>query len=116
MEDLVAGNLRIVPSSLVLAGGAVAALKGGIDMIRGFLYASRRRETPIAFVTGMRVMLVGIAVALIGAAWLWQQVWLLALGLAFGLEELWETSVVIYALRRGKRLEAEAVQQHTTAP
>jgi hypothetical protein len=110
MEELLSGNSRILPSTLILAGGVVAAIKGGVDMTRGFLYASRNRETPIDFVTGMRVMLAGIGVALLGGAWLWQQVWLLALGLAFGLEELWETSVVIYALRRGKRLQAEAAQ------
>jgi hypothetical protein len=116
MEELIFGDLRILPSLLVLATGVFAAIKGGFDMTRGFLHASRQRETPIAFVTGMRVMLAGIAVALIGAAWLWQQVWLLALGLAFGLEELWETSVVIFALRRGKRLEAEAASRRTVAP
>jgi hypothetical protein len=85
-------------------------------MTAGFRQASRLRETPIAVVTGMRVMLVGIALALVGAAWLWQQVWLLALGLAFGLEELWETSVVIYALRRGKRIEIESARRRLSNP
>ncbi len=57
-------------------------------------------------VSGFRLAITGIAVAGVAGAWVRQQVWLLALSLAIGGEELLETSFVLYVLRWGQREEA----------
>ena len=57
-------------------------------------------------VRGFRFFVIGLAVASLAAAWVWHLVWLLILAVVIGLEEMLEMSVVLYALRRQKRMEA----------
>jgi hypothetical protein len=53
----------------------------------------------LTWMRGFRLTLFGLAVAGVGAAWLWQIEWLLFLSLAIGGEETLETSIAISALR-----------------
>ena len=52
--------------------------------------------------------ILGLALAGVGASWLWNLKWLLILSLAIGGEEILESSLVIYGLKRGKKLDAES--------
>ena len=53
---------------------------------------------------GFRLSVVGLALAGIGAAWAWQQTWLLVLALAIGGEETLEATIAIFGLTRGRDL------------
>lgn len=109
MDALVDLSWRVYPASLILAlGGAVLAC-GMATLFATTRIAAGDRGKPISLVTGIRLALAGGAIAALGASWLWQQLWRFILALAIGGEELLETSVVLYALRRGRRLEAQSL-------
>ncbi len=110
LDALVDLSWRAYPGGVMLAVGIAAVAYGLI--ISGRVVAARVSDgsQPIALVSGLRVALVGAAVAGLAGAWIWQQVWLLVLALVFGAEELLETSVVLYVLRRGRRLEASLAE------
>ncbi len=59
---------------------------------------------PLLWLRGFRLAIVGLAVIGIGAAWLWQLAWLLALSLAVVAEETLECSIAIAALRSEQSL------------
>jgi hypothetical protein len=65
----------------------------------------------IVWMAGFRAAIIGLAVTGAGVAWLAQQLWVLLIALAIGGEELLETSVLLYAMRRGRR-----IQQLSVAP
>ena len=54
------------------------------------------------FVIGFRIAVIGITMAGLGAAWNWDILWLFVLSLVFGGEELVESTVHLYILRRGR--------------
>ena len=53
------------------------------------------------FVIGLRITVIGMTMAGLGAAWNCDILWLFVLSLAFGGEELVESTVHLYILRRG---------------
>ena len=57
----------------------------------------------VTWIQGFRLSIIGLALVGIGAAWAWQLTWLLVLSLAIGGEETLESSIVIYALKKGRR-------------
>lgn len=89
-----------ISASLIVAGMAL--------MIQGL----RRMIQPIgtmvglAWICGFRVAVIGLSLLFIGAAGVWQQAWLLAVGLVIGMEETMETSVIIAAIRHEPRSDA----------
>ncbi|MDZ4278376.1 MAG: hypothetical protein U1B78_04480 [Dehalococcoidia bacterium] len=111
MDALVELSWRAYPAAAIIAAGLALAALGAAGLARGYLLPVRDRSKPIVWVSGFRMAVVGMAVTGLGAAWLWQQVWLLALALAIGGEELLETSFVLYVLRWGQKQEA----RHATA-
>ena len=60
------------------------------------------------FVIGFRIAVIGITMAGLGAAWNWDILWLFVLSLVFGGEELVESTVHLYILRRGPSYPATA--------
>ena len=71
------------------------------------------------FVIGFRIAVIGITMAGVGAAWNWNILWLFVLSLAFGGEELVESTVHLYILRRGPSYPATAQRSavsHETMP
>ena len=83
----------------LLALGPVLAFRGlrrcRVDLPRPRSGAMQ----PLVWMRGFRLTIFGLALAGVGAAWLWQLDWLLALSLAIGGEETLETSIAISALR-----------------
>ena len=107
MDSLTDLSWRVYPAAVIMAMGGAVVIRGGAALVQGIHIPFRDRSKPIVCVSGFRTAIVGLALAGIAGAWLWQQVWLLALVLASGGEELLESSVVLYALRRGRRLQVE---------
>ncbi len=105
MTELITLSWRVYPAALLIAaGGAVAA--GGL---RRCLVAWRHPGggvmQPLDWMGGFRRSVFGLALAAVGAAWIWQIGWLLALALVVGFEETLETSLAIGALREEPQLD-----------
>ncbi len=109
MDTLIGLSWRAYPGAALLASGVVLMLRGDRILLQSFRMSARDRERPIAFVSGLRMALIGMAIAGLAGAWIWQQLWLLALSLAIGGEELLETSFVLFVLRKGQKQDAKAL-------
>ena len=91
---------RAYPAGVLLVLGGVLVVLGLRRMWQPF----RGPIDAMAWMTGFRLGVVGLALVGVGLAWLWQQVWLLAIALGVGGEELLESSAYVAALkRRGER-------------
>ncbi len=107
---------RVYPASALMVLGSVLALWGLRMEWMGLYHALRTDPARIlGFLHGFRLSVIGLALVGIGAAWNWHIAVLLALALIIGGEETLESSVHIYAVRRGRRL-AEARTAGTTSP
>ncbi len=87
---------RAYPAGVLLVVGGVLVVLGLRRMWQPF----RGPIDAMAWMTGFRLGVVGLALVGIALAWLWQQVWLLAIALGVGGEELLESSAYVAALRR----------------
>ena len=106
LDAFVELSWRAYPGGAMLALGIAAIVYGVATGLRGWAAPAQDRGKPAVFVAGLRAAILGTALAGLAGAWIWQQVWLLALALIFGGEELVETSAVLFVLRRGQRLQA----------
>ena len=110
METLIELSWRVYPASALMALGIGLALWGllmELNGLRGALQGDSGKL--LQWIEGFRLSIIGLALAGLGAAWALQLTWLLVLTLAIGGEETLESSVVIFALRRGRRLEMQKV-------
>lgn len=85
--------------TLMLAAGLATAV---VAAWRGVAEARRHERDPeraLAIMRGFRRSVLGLALAGVGAAWLWEVRGLVTLSLLIGGEELLESSVMIRALR-----------------
>jgi hypothetical protein len=71
---------------------------------------------PLTWMRGFREALFGLALAGVGAAWLWHAGWLLALAIAIGGEETLETSIAVSALRAQQRTISPAAPRPVSGP
>lgn len=104
MEAIVELSWRAYPGAAFLALGLAVFARGAWSMATGL----RRPvpERPASYMAGFRMGIIGLAVAGIAGAWIWQQIWVLVLALVIGGEELCESSWALYVLRWGRRREA----------
>ena len=109
MAELVQLPWQGAAAMAVIAAGLFLATRG---IRRCYLAFPRPHASmqPLGWMRGFRLTLVGLALAGVGAAWLWQMPWLLALSLAIGGEEALESSIAIHALR-GQQREAAQPRQ-----
>ena len=84
------------PALVLTLLGAALAIHG----LRGMPNPTRQQVDIMAWLRGFRRLVVGLALALAGLAWLHQLPWLLAIALGAGLQELRESSHYIHTLRR----------------
>lgn len=105
MDAIVDLSWRAYPGGALIALGAMLAVYGIGRLAAWRNVSAFDGNKPLVFVSGLRAILVGSAIAGVGGAWVWQQLWVLLISLAIGGEELLETSVVLYVLRRGRRLQ-----------
>ena len=115
MDIFVDLSWRIYPAAAVIAGGSTLAMFGALRGIRGIWLPIRDPSKNLTIITGFRLMVIGLALAGIAAAWAWHIVWLLVLALVIGGEETLESSIQAYALRRGERMQ-EAATRPTVRP
>ncbi len=110
METLIELSWRVYPISALIALGIGLALWGLLMVINGLRGALRGDSgNLLPWIQGFRLSIIGLALAGLGVAWAWHVTWLLVLTLAIGGEETLESSIVIFALRRGRRLEMQMV-------
>jgi hypothetical protein len=102
MDAIVDSSWRAAPSLGLMAAGACLALAGA----RAELLALRASNagTPLAFVRGFRVGIIGLALLALGIAWMWGILWLAVLAVIIGAEETFETTLLIFGLTRGAQL------------
>lgn len=106
VDAVVELSWRAYPALLIALVGVAMTVRG-VRMMWGWA-AHNDSEHNLRFIRGFRVTVIGLAIASIAVAWVWQLLWVLILALAIGGEETLESSVHAYAVRRGLRLEAEA--------
>ncbi len=115
METLNELSWRVYPISALIALGIGLALWGLLMELNGLRGALRGDSGKLLlWIQGFRLSIIGLALAGLGVAWAWQLTWLLVLTLAIGGEETLESSIVIFALRRGRRLEMQKVSGSLT--
>ena len=116
LDAIVDLSWRAYPSGALTALGIALAVYGAGRLSTWRSVSAFDSRKPLVFVSGLRAVLVGAAIVGLGGAWLWQQLWMLLLSLAIGGEELLETSVVLYVLRRGRRMQQARQASAHTAP
>ena len=115
METLIELTWRVYPISALIALGIGLAVWGLLMELNGLRGALRGDSGKLlTWIQGFRLSIIGLALAGLGAAWAWHLTWLLVLTLAIGGEETLESSIVIFALRRGRRLEMQMVSGPAT--
>ena len=115
METLIELAWRVYPISALIVLGIGLALWGllmGLNGLRGALRGESGKL--LTWIQGFRLSIIGLALTGLGVAWAWHLTWLLVLTLAIGGEETLESSIVIFALRRGRRLEMQKVSGPAT--
>jgi hypothetical protein len=103
MESLFSMIREAVPWALVGAGSALLLLGGRVE-IDGITRPLRDPAKVLTWVRGFRLTMIGLALAGTGAGWLLDQTWLIVLSLAIGGEETLESSIMHFALTRGRDL------------
>jgi hypothetical protein len=93
----------IVPLTALGAALAVWGAKRGLTGLLGAVRGDSAQLVP--FMEGFRAAVVGLALVGIGAAWAWHLLWLLVLSLTVAGGETLETSLILFALRHGARLQ-----------
>lgn len=95
--------------------GAVAAARGIVLLVRGVRHADQDGAS-LDIIRGIRGIAVGVGANALASGVLLEQRWLVAFGLVFLLEELYETGVVAGVLRaRRARRDAADVDRHAEA-
>ena len=115
METLIELPWRVYPISALIVLGIGLALWGLLMGLNGLGGALRGDSGKLlTWIQGFRLSIIGLALTGLGVAWAWHLTWLLVLTLAIGGEETLESSIVIFALRRGRRLEMQKVSGPAT--
>jgi hypothetical protein len=103
MQEL-ASSWHVVAAAVLMAGGAALAFAGMRRDVLALRMGAASQTTPLNFVRGFRLGVIGLALIGLGAAWMWGILWLAVLALIIGAEETFETTLLIYGLTRGAQL------------
>ncbi len=94
-------GLATLAQLALAAAGSVIALHGLRREWDGVTRPIRDPAKVLTFLQGFRTSVIGLAFVGIGAAWMFDQLWLLVLSLVIGGEETLESSVHIFTVTRG---------------
>lgn len=100
METLTDLSWRIYPASGLMALGAAFLLSGIRLEVAGIRRPTGEPAKMVTVIRGFRFAVLGVALAGLGASWNWNIMWLFVLSLVFGGEEVLESSVHLFILRR----------------
>jgi hypothetical protein len=101
MDALWESDLRLYLAAPLLAIGLVLLIAGSRRAYRAFRLPFRVRDKNLRLMSGFRSTLVGSALLAGAAGWLWNVPALFAGAVIIGVGELLETSLDVWALRRG---------------
>jgi len=104
MEWLIEAPWRHYPAAVAMALGALLAIIGAQRQVDGITRPIDDPAKAVTWMRGFRRTIIGLAILGIGAAWMWQAPWLLALSLIIGAGEIFESSLDVWALTNGKEL------------
>jgi hypothetical protein len=106
MDTLIDLSWRLYVALPLMALGAVIAVWGTKMELVGLIGALRGNSAQlVTLMEGFRLSIIGLALTGVGAAWAWHLTWLLVLSLVIGGQEMLESSIDIFALRRGLHSE-----------
>jgi hypothetical protein len=108
MEIPFIGSWQTCAAWALIVPGAALLLYGGRVELDGIMRPLRDPAKVITWVRGFRYSMIGLALAGAGAGWLLDQTWLIVLSLAIGGEETLESSIMHFALTRGRDLRLSA--------
>jgi hypothetical protein len=100
MQALTDLSWRIYPASALMALGAAVLFLGLRLEVEGIRHPTGDPIKMVTVVKGFRFAVVGVAPAGLDAAWSWHITWLFVQSLVFGGEEILESSVHLFILRR----------------
>jgi hypothetical protein len=103
MEWLVESDWRQLPAAALMAVGGLLAIIGARRQVDGITRPIGDPAKGLTWMRGFRRTIIGLAILGIGAAWMWQAPWLLALSLIIGAGEVSESSLDVWALDGGAR-------------
>jgi hypothetical protein len=103
METLTA-SWQTYAASILIAAGTPLLVAGLMIELDGLTRPLRDPAKVITWVRGFRLSMIGLALAGAGAGWLLDETWLIVLSLAIGGEETLESSIMHFALTRGRDL------------
>ena len=103
MDALTELSWRIYPASVLMAMGGLLAGLGVQLEVSGFRLSTRDPDHILKLVRGLRLFILGLALAGLGASWEWNILWLFIVSLVIGGEEMMEISIVIHTLRKRQR-------------
>lgn len=92
-----------IPWALVAVGSTLLVIGGRVER-DGLTRPLRDPAKVLTWVRGFRLSMIGLALAGTGTGWLLDQTWLIVLSLAIGGEETLESSIMHFALTRGRDL------------
>lgn len=103
MEEFFSQPWRVYPAASLIIGGLIIAFIGSKLAYGAIRIPRSGPATSLDLLRGFRFMVIGIAVAHLGAAWAWLVVWPLVFALVFIGEEMLEISFMIATVRRSRR-------------
>src|SRR5262245_28692458 len=101
MDWLVESDWRQLPAASLMLTGVLLAIEGARRQIGGITRPIGDPSKGLTWMRGFRRTIIGLAILGIGAAWMWQAPWLLALSLVIGAGEVFESSLDVWALSGG---------------
>ncbi|MGH2400281.1 MAG: hypothetical protein ACRDF6_10585 [bacterium] len=102
MEALITASWQTYAAWILIGAGVPLLIAGGRAELDGITRPLRDPAKVLTWVRGFRLSMIGLALAGTGAGWLLDQTWLIVLSLAIGGEETLESSIMHFALTRGR--------------
>jgi hypothetical protein len=105
MEVLILTDVpwRVYPVASLLLIGLVFVCRGLSGGLRGDRGLVRRRVAMSRRIEDFQLVIFGLMLAGLGAAWIWEARWLFYLAIGIGFVELRESSLILAAWRRSGR-------------